>query len=611
MIASVYTWRVYICMLTLRGAADKLEKAQAEKRGKYCFGFCRRSGEDHMRKRTIWITAGVLVLAGGVLGTYTAIGAHYQTHFFENVTINGIDVSDLTAEEAQSLIAQQAEDFRITVTARDGSSEVIEGTDIGYKFVPGGEVQGFLEEQNPLNWAFAYMGEETDYTMEAAMTYDEQLLAKAVSGLSGIQEETVVVPEDAYVSKQEDGTYAIVPEVEGNQMDPEKVTALLKDAVENTTEQVDFAAASCYVEPAVRSDDAALKAEAAIMNRYSSMVITYQMGGGVTETLDWSVVADWFSLSEENQPVIDREAVAAWVNELADQYDTIGTWPEFVTSNGETVWPEARTYGWQMDRESETEELYQALLAGDSVERSPVWNESAGTRGVNDIGTTYIEIDYTNQRMWYYKDGVLLVETPVVTGNVSAGDASPEGIFCILYKEEDAVLRGEDYETPVDYWMPFFGGVGIHDADSWRSSYGGDIYQWGGSHGCINTPTAQARIIFENVEAGTPVVCYSSGINYGYGQIGSSSGETTETPGAEDIVIVDGGPNAGAEGDVIVENGAEAGADAGSDVAAEGSAGAGVGAGSDVAAEGSAGAGDQDSVVIGADNSYSEEQVIY
>ena len=138
-----------------------------------------------MRKRTIWITAGVLVLAGGVLGTYTAIGAHYQTHFFEKVTINGIDVSDLTAEEAQKLIAQQAEDYRITVNTKDGGSEVIEGTDIGYKFVSGGEVQGFLEEQNPFAWAFAYMGEGTEYTMETSMTYDETLLTEVISGLSG------------------------------------------------------------------------------------------------------------------------------------------------------------------------------------------------------------------------------------------------------------------------------------------------------------------------------------------------------------------------------------------------------------------------------------------
>ena len=74
---------------------------------------------------------------------------------------------------------------------------------------------------------------------------------------------------------------------------------------------------------------------------------------------------------------------------------------------------EAVTYGWQMDRESETEALYQLLMAGESAERSPVYLEGAVTRGENDIGDTYVEIDYTNQRMWYNKDGSLLVETAV------------------------------------------------------------------------------------------------------------------------------------------------------------------------------------------------------
>ena len=145
--------------------------------------------------------------------------------------------------------------------------------------------------------------------------------------------------------------------------------------------------------------------------------------------------------------------------------------------------------------------------------------------------------------MWYYKDGVCLVETPVVTGNVSAGMASPEGIFCLVYKEEDAILKGEDYETPVDYWMPFYGGVGIHDADTWRTSYGGDIYKWSGSHGCINTPTAQAKIIYQNIEPGTPVICYSSGSSYGYGQLtveGISSNSQGQSSSG-DIVIIEGG----------------------------------------------------------------------
>ncbi len=485
-----------------------------------------------MRKRTGIILACVVVLLFAVAVVYAGIGKHYGTHFFEFTTINGIDVSDLTAAEAEALIAAQAEDYQVKVTTREGAEEEISGDAIGYRFVSGGEVESFLKEQNGFAWLPAYLKGGTSYIMEASVTYDKELLAQAVKNLNCMREDQTMAPSDARVEKQEN-TYVIVPEVEGNRLDEEKVIKALTQAVDSGETAVDLEASSCYLEPQIRSGDGSLRAEAAVMNRYSSITVTYQMGGGITEVLDSDTVASWFTLNENKQPIFDREKVAEWVNQLADKYDTIGTWQPFTTSNGETVYVEARTYGWQLDRDTETEELYQLLGAGDSAERSPVYLESAGTRGENDIGSTYVEIDYTNQRMWYYKDGALLVETPVVTGNVSAGMESPEGIFCLVGKEQNATLTGEGYSTPVDYWMPFYGGVGIHDADSWRTAYGGDIYQWSGSHGCINTPTAQAAVIYQNIEVGTPIICYKSEINYGYSQVGSSGG----TSGASDGVI--------------------------------------------------------------------------
>lgn len=498
-----------------------------------------------MRKRTIWILAAVLVLAAAVLGAYTVIGSYYRTHFFEHTSVNGIDISDLTAPEAEALIAEQAEDYRVTVRTKEDTQEVIEGSDIGYRFVSNGEVQEFLESQNVFAWLPAYLGSGSDYTMEAAVTYDKALLRQAAGALACMQEENVTAPADARVERQEDGTWGIVPEVEGNQPDAQKVLALLEDTVDNGGREIDLEEADCYRKPAVRSEDGALRAEAAIMNRYSSITVTYDLGGGVTETLDAATTSSWFSLDENRQPAFDREAVAAWVNQLADKYDTIGRFLPFVTSNGETVYPESRTYGWQMDREGETEALYQLLLAGDSAQRSPLWLEGAQTRGDNDIGNTYVEIDYTNQRLWYYKDGALLVETPVVTGNVGAGTPSPEGVFCLVGKSEDETLVGEGYKTPVEYWMPFYGGVGIHDADSWRTVYGGDIYQWSGSHGCINTPTAQVAVLYQNIEVGTPVICYSSGVNYGYSQVSGGGGTSG---GSSDVQIVPGGDGNGSGG---------------------------------------------------------------
>ena len=166
---------------------------------------------------------------------------------------------------------------------------------------------------------------------------------------------------------------AVFSEKPGTAENPVEISYEVQEGAGIRSVAADLEAADCYRKPKVRADDAALKAEAAVMNRYSSIYVTYYLGGGVTEVLDKSVTSQWFTLDEDLQPQFDREAVSAWVDQLADRYDTIGAYLPFTTSNGETVYPESRTYGWQMDREAEKEALYQALVNGESAERSPVW----------------------------------------------------------------------------------------------------------------------------------------------------------------------------------------------------------------------------------------------
>ncbi|HJD30244.1 MAG TPA: L,D-transpeptidase, partial [Candidatus Blautia avicola] len=51
------------------------------------------------------------------------------------------------------------------------------------------------------------------------------------------------------------------------------------------------------------------------------------------------------------------------------------------------------------------------------------------------------------------------------------------------------------------------GGIGFHDAD-WRWYFGGSIYLYNGSHGCINLPVSFAGEFYENLEAGCPIICF-------------------------------------------------------------------------------------------------------
>jgi hypothetical protein len=143
-----------------------------------------------------------------------------------------------------------------------------------------------------------------------------------------------------------------------------------------------------------------------------------------------------------------------------------------------------------------------------------VYSQTAASHTGNDYGDTYVEINLSAQHLFFYVDGELLIESDFVSGNASKGWSTPGGIFPLTYKERNATLRGANYATPVSYWMPFNGNIGMHDSN-WRSSFGKNIYKTNGSHGCINLPPSVAKVIFENIEQGMPVLCYYlSGTEY-------------------------------------------------------------------------------------------------
>lgn len=121
-------------------------------------------------------------------------------------------------------------------------------------------------------------------------------------------------------------------------------------------------------------------------------------------------------------------------------------------------------------------------------------------------GEDYIEVNIERQEISMYLNGELVISGPIVTGTAGTSRETPRGVFSVLEKDYDVVLRGPGYASHVTYWMQIYGGIGIHDADEWRSEYGGDIYLWSGSHGCINVPLDIVRVIYENAYVGMTVI---------------------------------------------------------------------------------------------------------
>ncbi len=127
-----------------------------------------------------------------------------------------------------------------------------------------------------------------------------------------------------------------------------------------------------------------------------------------------------------------------------------------------------------------------------------------------DVGDTYIEININKQHMWFYINGKLYVDTPVVTGMADGVHDTPKGVHSIFVHQSPSRLVGDTWDVVVQYWMQFTAdGCGIHDS-TWRQSweYGGNTYKTNGSHGCVNTPIDKVAKIFNKAHNGTIVVVH-------------------------------------------------------------------------------------------------------
>ena len=461
---------------------------------------------------------GLLVLMIAVLGgcAYGGISYYFSNRFFEGTWINGIDCSQKTAYEVEELMKEKLSEYSIEVSSRDVAAQTIKGEDIDYKYMSTGEILQLLRKQKPYEWVKG-LYEQKSYTVDENVGYNKTLLQEQLKSLNCAQAENQTEPENAYVAFQ-NNAFVIVPETEGSKLNIKEAYKVLNAAVEANESAIDFSnTPEVYVSAAVTKDDPELQAALEACNNYTKASITYTFGDQST-TLDGNTIKDWLQFDEKGQLIWDdnsfQQHVAEYVAQLAATYDTVGTEREFQATSGRTVYVSSSVYGWKIDQAAEAAQLSQEIQSGTQTTREPIYAQTANAYGVNDLGNTYIEVDLSEQHMYYYQDGADIFESDFVSGNMSYADRQTHaGIFTLYYKKSPDVLRGGQkgtanyYEQPVQYWMPFDGGIGFHDAN-WRDDFGGDIYLTSGSHGCINLPPENAAVLYDLIQYDVPIVCF-------------------------------------------------------------------------------------------------------
>lgn len=453
----------------------------------------------------IFAVCGILAV---LLLTYLGVAMYFQTHFFPNTTVNGQDCSYQEKADLTNALEGKELKYRLDVEEKEGVLiGAVGGADIDMSIDIEEDVQKLLDGQNIYLWPAAFFSRH-NYQMDYSAAFNEEKAQKLVEGFEALRSEGRISPEDAYISDyspQRKG-YEIIPEKEGTVLDMDKVMELVLNAIREGNNKIILEEHDCYVRAMVTAQDTKLIQKAEILNRLTGTRITYDWNGSEV-ILDGDTINQWI-IQEDQMPVIDKEAVADFVASMAKENDTYGRKRKFTTTLGQELSLPSGGFGWKTNRSQETEELTELISQGAVTEREPVYSSRGAAKGSNDIDDSFVEIDLSNQHLYLYDKGNLILESDFVSGKMSqSGSVTPPGVFGLTYKTTNAVLRGEDYETPVNYWMPFNGNIGMHDA-TWRRSFGGDIFLTNGSHGCINLPLAKAKEIYGYLSTGYPVICY-------------------------------------------------------------------------------------------------------
>lgn len=470
------------------------------------------------KKKYILIATGCAVLIG-CAGFYTWNVATYWDRFLPRTMINGIDCSGKTAEEAEQIYKKQVEDYKISIVFREDVTETVAGSSFSYTYQDQGEMEHLLEQQNPFLWMNAWFGTEK-YEVETGIVYDKNELKEVVLKLPSLQEENQVEPENAKIVYKEDG-FQIKKEKEGTKVIEETLLQVVQEAIDFGKETLDADTEGVYEKPEITKENELLKRQEEQLNQLANVCVTYQLPEE-EKLLKGSTVRKWLAVDEEGNYYLDEEKlekkIKKYVKKLAEEVDTAGKDRTFHTTSGLDVTVSGGNYGWKVDQKAERKALKKNIMNLDKISRKPNYSqEELGTEN-NGLGDTYIEVNLTEQHLYYYQNGNIVVDTPLVSGRMTRDRFTPPGIYFLTYKQKDRILRGQpdatgkpSYESHVNYWMPFNGGIGLHDA-AWRSTFGGTIYVYSGSHGCINLPGNKAAQIYEWIDKETPIVCvYNDG----------------------------------------------------------------------------------------------------
>lgn len=456
------------------------------------------------------ITRSLLILILICIVGYFSIANFYKDVFMVNTWINGVYCTGKTVQEVNTELLLKTKAPFLTIESNNGNIGEINMAKAAYSEDYETGLQDHLDNQNVYKWPL-YLFVEKNIEILPERTWDEERLKNLVIGLDVVKEECpeelkvdIVLGQNGY--ELYDNLYEV--------LQPELLAEYVNQAFTIGETTIRISESNAYEDEKPDKEQEHERLIWGELQEFLNCGIVYDMGAEKI-TLDKSITSSFVQTDEAGEFLldgnqrfqVDYEGIDRFIDNLAKEYNTVGTQLAFAATSGKTVLVDYVTYGTELDVEAEKEYLRKAFAEGVSEVHIPTYLKEGYVRGKNDVGDTYIEVDMTAQKLYCYKAGELLLETDIVTGNMRRKWDTPAGVNFVYNKQKKRVLRGPGYATPVDFWMPVKGAIGLHDAD-WRKEFGGEIYLKNGSHGCVNIPPEIMPTIYEEYEIGTPVIMF-------------------------------------------------------------------------------------------------------
>ena len=409
--------------------------------------------------------------------------------FPEGCVVGGVDLQGMLAVNALDVLSEAAQNYNIKIKINNDVM-ILWADDLGLSF------------SEDLMWDYVNaLKEGKDPRSIVPFTYDADSLRYKIA------EKAFTLPTNVSL-RYNDATdsYVLIDAVPGSGYDLDPIMEALDATILSLGSEFITTVPTIELTPSFTAEGEYAKAALEEANRLLATDLSYSANlknpNALTATLDADAISTFYTFDEYLKPVLHEEAVYAYAEELREPYAVGTNDGKFLTSLGEYIDININYTEKQVDAEALAADILYCFENGITGTREMPYNKVEKKGRPYDLGGNYVEVNLTEQCLWVYNNYECKLYSPIVTGNLSEGWNTPTGVYSV-YDTIHPTRPGRVFR----YWCPFLGAYGLHDAN-WRSEFRSDEYLFEGSHGCVNIPPENFKVVYANISVGTPVIIY-------------------------------------------------------------------------------------------------------